>query len=584
MEIKTVHKRILELRPPIVLGVFVVVAVQHFVMRFVELESHLMTEILVYGFGVAGLFWIFLGWVARSVEAAEDANEKQTETSISLARRNRQIEGLYTASRLLAGARTLETVAGSLLEIAVTMSEARGGALTLFAHTYDEGARGKVRAWTYPENEVRSETRVPSDAGQACFSCPDQPQCDLPGHVRCLPISSGPDILGILRLDSPVWGPQTRQSLDTLTKEMIATWWARRTEGRALRAMREIGSSFLQQDTHTRPEERFIALVRAAVGAGAGTLYRIKDDHFQAEASDGASVPAPTDAASVLDGGIGPDTVWADDDGRIVYAMARGESLLALAFDVPRALQASDLGVLRVLASQAGLLFQLTRGFNDVLWQERRRLAGEIHDGLAQVMAYLNLRLQRAIDAGRADRFEDMLTMTGEVSLSLLDAYEDVRNAIDDLRLYPAEGESVEAFLRRQISLAAMQKGMSVKFSASAHFDLPSYVIAQISRITHEAVNNAHDHAQAAHVDVSLNRENGDLVLRISDDGAGFDVDAEPERRHHGLSVMRERAHDIGGSLSIESHPGKGTALTLRVRISNAFSRPAKQPALAEKT
>ena len=89
---------------------------------------------------------------------------------------------------------------------------------------------------------------------------------------------------------------------------------------------------------------------------------------------------------------------------------------------------------------------------------------------------------------------------------------------------------------------------------------LPSQVETGLYRITLEALNNILKHARASQAKLSLHCEPGQVRLRISDDGLGFDLDTA-QTQHFGLEIMRERSQAIGASLTIESQPGHGTRI-----------------------
>jgi signal transduction histidine kinase len=87
-----------------------------------------------------------------------------------------------------------------------------------------------------------------------------------------------------------------------------------------------------------------------------------------------------------------------------------------------------------------------------------------------------------------------------------------------------------------------------------------------VFRTAQEAVRNVTVHAAASRVEVRLAEEDGRYVLRVSDDGRGFDVDSRRVRRadgHLGLDLLADRARDLGATLEIESAPGKGTTVIL---------------------
>ncbi len=108
--------------------------------------------------------------------------------------------------------------------------------------------------------------------------------------------------------------------------------------------------------------------------------------------------------------------------------------------------------------------------------------------------------------------------------------------------------------------------GIKAELSSAGELDsLPDDEEIAVFRVVQEALANIGRHAEAARVGVSLAATDGGVELRVTDDGRGFDVGSTP-RKGLGLDGMAERARLVGGELTIESRPGAGTALTLRVR------------------
>jgi signal transduction histidine kinase len=93
--------------------------------------------------------------------------------------------------------------------------------------------------------------------------------------------------------------------------------------------------------------------------------------------------------------------------------------------------------------------------------------------------------------------------------------------------------------------------------------------MAVVIRVLTEALTNAERHAAAGRIAVVLQLEDDRLSLVIDDDGAGFTVDdaGGPGEGHFGLTLMRERAHSVGGSLSVQSAPGEGARVSLQVPV-----------------
>ena len=91
--------------------------------------------------------------------------------------------------------------------------------------------------------------------------------------------------------------------------------------------------------------------------------------------------------------------------------------------------------------------------------------------------------------------------------------------------------------------------------------------VAQVLRLTREALSNIARHAAATHVEVTVHARGDRVELRIRDDGRGFDTTAPPRPGHHGLGNMRARALELGATLDVESSPGRGTTMRLSIPL-----------------
>lgn len=196
---------------------------------------------------------------------------------------------------------------------------------------------------------------------------------------------------------------------------------------------------------------------------------------------------------------------------------------------------------------------------------ERRRVAMELHDELGQSLTAIKINLQLS------ERFKDKSpTDLNLESLRIVeDALKQVRglatalrpSMLDDLGLAPA--------LKWITEQTASRGGFAATFF---HERVQSRLAPDIEtacfRIVQEALTNITRHAQAAHVDIQLSRDGADLLLSVQDDGLGFDLEAMRERAMAGGSLgvlgMQERATLIGGTLEIDSAPGRGSTVQLR--------------------
>lgn len=202
---------------------------------------------------------------------------------------------------------------------------------------------------------------------------------------------------------------------------------------------------------------------------------------------------------------------------------------------------------------------------------ERKRLARDIHDVLAQTLATCHYRAEtcalifdRDPDAAR----EDMIEVAGLISSTL----DQIRDIIFDLRPGALDrgglADAIGAYIDRMAGA-----GQAVHFSVSEEADtsdLDDRTRTALYRVAQEAVSNVLHHSGASHAEVLIDREPDWVELTITDAGAGFDVanayHAEADG-HIGLASMRERCELLGGSFEVKSEPGRGTRVRARVPL-----------------
>jgi signal transduction histidine kinase len=143
-----------------------------------------------------------------------------------------------------------------------------------------------------------------------------------------------------------------------------------------------------------------------------------------------------------------------------------------------------------------------------------------------------------------------------------------MRSLLSELREQAAERPRLHLALRDLADSVSRRDGLLVALAVPETdvVDLPSATVEHLVRITGEALHNTVKHADARRATVSVTVENGQLVLSVEDDGRGFDA-AVSRSLGHGQRTMRERAELAGGSLSVVSRPGHGTAVVTRVPI-----------------
>jgi signal transduction histidine kinase len=193
-----------------------------------------------------------------------------------------------------------------------------------------------------------------------------------------------------------------------------------------------------------------------------------------------------------------------------------------------------------------------TKVAESAVLEERRRLAREYHDGLAQELAYIVPRLRAAADS---DPALDPLSAAAERAMR------ECRLAIDALSSVKEEDLS-DAVIRTAETIAA-REGTRLELDVTAGIQAPESVRVALVRVAGEAMTNAVRHGRAERVQVGLNNGNG-IVLTIEDDGVGFDV-SERGELGFGLVSMEQRVRAVGGELRISSRPGGGTTAEARI-------------------
>jgi signal transduction histidine kinase len=201
---------------------------------------------------------------------------------------------------------------------------------------------------------------------------------------------------------------------------------------------------------------------------------------------------------------------------------------------------------------------------------ERYRLSREIHDGLAQTLGSLGWQLDHLdllLDSGDVAAARTVLAGTRQATR---EAYMDVREAIDGLRLAADHARGLTSVLSEYVEDFEDRSGIETNFEADEPAAAPALAPEaelQLLRIVQEGLTNVRKHASARHAWVALRYGSDRLELTIADDGRGFDPRLPRGRQHVGLTGIRERAHSLGGTVTIATSPGQGTRLTVTAPI-----------------
>jgi two-component system nitrate/nitrite sensor histidine kinase NarX len=199
--------------------------------------------------------------------------------------------------------------------------------------------------------------------------------------------------------------------------------------------------------------------------------------------------------------------------------------------------------------------------------QERNLLARELHDSIAQSLAFLKIQVQLMRDALASDDAQRVQAVLGEIDAGVRESYGDVRELLVHFRTR-ANGEHIEPALRTTLRKFEHQSGLKASLQMQGQgLPLPPDVQIQVLHIIQEALSNVRKHAGATRVWLDVQQQPR-WRLEVRDDGRGFDTEDGRRGEHHvGLGIMAERAERINASLEVISTPGRGTSVVLELPV-----------------
>ncbi|MFI6489747.1 sensor histidine kinase [Streptomyces sp. NPDC050564] len=252
------------------------------------------------------------------------------------------------------------------------------------------------------------------------------------------------------------------------------------------------------------------------------------------------------------------DRLFATEDERArvqaetIAELERTNTALQQALDENAALHAQ----LLVQAREAGVA------------DERRRLAAEIHDTIAQGLTGIIAQLQVVANTPDPAAAREHLGRAADLARHSLG---EARRSVQNLAPVALADDGLPEALKKTVAEWGERAGVRAGFTLTGTAEqLHDEVSATLLRIAQEALSNAARHAAASRVGVTLSFMDEEVTLDIRDDGRGFDPVAVPERTGtggFGLDGMRARAERIAGALTVESEPGQGTAVSARVPL-----------------
>jgi two-component system, NarL family, sensor histidine kinase DegS len=226
-------------------------------------------------------------------------------------------------------------------------------------------------------------------------------------------------------------------------------------------------------------------------------------------------------------------------------------------FSIVERLQAQAMARSRELATLSAVL------------DERARLSRELHDGLAQLVAFLLVRIDTVEGLLQANRGSEAMVELERMRSVTDDLYQDVRESISELRTRVSE-RGLPATVREYVDAYEDRHGLTVHLEGEdVAATVPALIAFQLLRIIQEALANVRKHSHAHDAWITFRTyDRRTLEMIVADDGQGFEpeaVSADAARKSFGLASMHERAETLGGDLRVESRPGGGTRVVVLI-------------------
>lgn len=241
-----------------------------------------------------------------------------------------------------------------------------------------------------------------------------------------------------------------------------------------------------------------------------------------------------------------------------------------LYFNEPRQFSQQEVHLLETLGQHLGVAVEnqrlRSRERELAVSEERNLLAQELHDSIAQGLAFLNIQAQLLQDSLKKKNIEEALDTSAQIREGVQESYDDVRELLVHFRTRISHSDLDSAILS-SLEKFEGQTGINTEFDRiGTGVPLEPEDETQVLHIVQESLSNIRKHAQATKVKVTVERSVAGVVIDVRDNGVGFDPISNPavaSDRHVGLKIMKERAFRIGGECLVTAAVGKGTQVTL---------------------
>lgn len=507
----------------------------------------------------------------------------QAAIAIEKARLIEDMRSLSETSQRLAAALDLDEAASIIIEASSQVADAQCAAFWLVEEVSDQLALYKTLNFEPEELRGLRPPTASTLSGVEQFA-----QREGKG-ILWVPIVRAEKRFGLIELHLPgpiPLRPDRLAVLRTLAHTAAAVIESHRLRAREVIAFRELGDALHTDSNLQQVLCRVLAQMTEACEANGGSIYLLGEEGERLEAFAGIGLQSPdTIALQILSENKPILLAHADIPGaeevKSIIGVPMGignrvEGVVVLTHRNAAAFAPHHLNLLTVLANSTSLIVRnaqlYARSEELAISEERTRIAREIHDGLAQDLAFLVLKVEvmrKLLHKGRRAQVEKEM---GEAIVALRNDMREVRRTIFALRPLDIESLGFLPALEKFTNEFGTANDIRVVFKHSGDASTISTKLqTALFRLAQESLNNIRKHAGARSVWIELELTDAWTTLTVRDDGRGFEsTSALAEARARGsvgLVQMRERAERAGGSFQVETAPGQGTLIRVKLPI-----------------
>ena len=541
-------------------------------------------ELLFYSILGPVITFLTLNWIAAQVRRREEAQDEMQHLNLELQENVKLLNAIQRVTEQFVSAGDLETALAAVSE-GITKVTGAEGAGVFFGRDAGVSQHYSLSKELFQNAAERNQMMVRSETLEEIISIQKQPY-----WVRSMPLMLAGKLEGSIHayyLREPE--EDQRESFNILASEFSAAAEATRSRTRDFLTLMNVDRSIRAEGNLERLLKTLLAQMMTRTDASLGGVYLVDEAHLlRMLVSQGVSLSSI--AIRVGEGLIGE--VAASSQAKIVNHLdleqRKSSSLLqqarstialpllseqellgviVLAHETPLHFEEKSLPFLNLVAGQVSLAVRNARAYLQseelAIAEERARIAREIHDGVAQSLAFSALKLDLVSKLLHSDSAKAEYELK-ETKTKLREMIKEVRRSIFALRPIDLERHGFIDTIRRYCNDYGQQNDVHVELDIQQVPQLTAMSEAVLFRIFQESMNNVAKHAGASRVQIILSTtQAGQGFISINDNGKGFDLDEVSDRVTSagglGLKQMKERLESRGGVFEITTGKGQGT-------------------------